>query len=53
VRVRDERALAASVAAPGPAGRVEIVLAARERIFVGADVNAAAVARVVKALSWL
>jgi transposase len=51
VRVEDERALAASVAAPGPVGRMEIVLAAGERILVGADVDTAALARVVKALS--
>jgi len=51
VRVEDERALAAPVAAPGPVGRMEIVLAAGERILVGADVDAAALARVVKALS--
>ena len=51
VRVEDERALAAPVAAPGPVGRMEIVLAAGERILVGADVDAVALARVVKALS--
>ena len=51
VRVEDERALAAPVAAPGPVGRMEIVLAAGERILVGADVDTAALARVVKALS--
>jgi len=51
VRVEDERALAAPVAAPGPIGRMEIALAAGERILVGADVDAAALARVVKALS--
>jgi transposase len=39
------------VAAPGPVGRMEIVLAAGERILVGVDVDAAALARVVKALS--
>jgi len=33
------------------AGRMEIVLAGGERIIVGADVDAAALARVVKALS--
>ena len=32
-------------------GRMEIVLAAGERILVGADVDTAALARVVKALS--
>ena len=51
VRVEDERALAAPVVAPGPVGRMEIVLAAGQRILVGADVDAAALARVVKALS--
>lgn len=51
VRVEYERALAAPVAAPGPVGRMEIVLAAGERILVGVDVDAAALARVVKALS--
>ena len=51
VRVEDERALAAPVAAPGPVGRMETVLAAGERILVGVDVDAAALARVVKALS--
>ena len=45
VMVEDERALAAPVAAPGPVGRMEIVLAAGERILVGADVDAAALAR--------
>ena len=50
VRVADERS-PAPVAAPGPIGRMEIVLAAGERILVGADVDAAALARVVKALS--
>jgi transposase len=51
VRVEDERALAAPVTTPGPVGRMEIVLAAGERILVGVDVDAAALARVVKALS--
>jgi hypothetical protein len=45
MRVGDERALAT------PVGRMEIVLAAGERILVGAHVDAAALARVVKALS--
>ena len=48
VRVEDERAPAAPVA---PVGRMEIVLTAGERILVGADVDAAALVRVVKALS--
>ena len=47
VRVEDERA----PAAPEPIGRMEIVLTAGERILVGVDVDAAALARVVKALS--
>jgi transposase len=51
VMADDERALAAPVAAPGPVGRMETVLAAGERILVGVDVDAAALARVVKALS--
>jgi transposase len=37
--------------ASGPVGRMEIVLGAGERIIVGADVDAAALARVIKALS--
>ena len=36
---------------PAPAGRMEIVLAGGERVLVGADVDAAALTRVVKALS--
>jgi len=53
VRVSDERAPAAPVEASARVlvGRMEIVLAAGERILVGADVDAAALARVVKALS--
>jgi transposase len=47
VRIADERA----PAAPEPVGRMEIVLTAGERILVGGDVDAAALARVVKALS--
>ena len=47
VRVADEGA----PAAPEPVGRMEIVLTAGERILVGVDVDAAALARVVKALS--
>ena len=42
---------AASVAAPEPIGRMEIVLSGGERIIVGADVDAAALARVVRTLS--
>jgi transposase len=53
VRVSDERVAAAPVEASVRVfvGRMEIVLAAGERILVGADVDAAALARVVKALS--
>jgi transposase len=53
VRVSDERAPAAPVEASARVfvGRMEIVLAAGERILVGADVDAAALARVVKGLS--
>jgi hypothetical protein len=51
VRVSDERAPAAPVEAAARVlvGRMEI--AAGERILVGADVDAAALARAVKALS--
>jgi transposase len=51
VRVEGERAPGSPIAAPEPVGRMEIVLAAGERILVGADVDATALARVVKALS--
>jgi transposase len=53
VRVSDERAPAAPVEASARVlvGRMEIVLAAGERILVGADADTAALARVVKALS--
>ena len=53
MRVPDERAPAAPVEASARVlvGRMEIVLAAGERILVGADVDAAALVRVVKALS--
>jgi transposase len=40
-----------SVSSSDSAGRMEIVLSAGEHIIVGADVDAAALARVVKALS--
>jgi transposase len=36
---------------PATAGRMEIVLAGGDRVLVGADVDSAALARVVKALS--
>ena len=53
VRVSDERPPAAPVEASARVlvGRMEIVLAAGERILVGADVDTAALVRVVKALS--
>lgn len=41
---------AAPAAAPNSVGRMEIVLVDGERIVVGADVDAAALARVIKAL---
>ena len=44
-----ELSRAAPVAASGPAGRMEIVLGGGERIIVGSDVDATALARVVKA----
>ena len=42
---------AASVAAPEPIGRMEIVLSGGERIIVGMDVDATALARVVRTLA--
>jgi transposase len=42
---------AASAAAPEPIGRMEIVLSGGERIIVGADVDATALARVVRTLT--
>ena len=51
VTVADSETPAAAVAAPGSVGRMEIMLVDGERIVVGADVDAAALARVVKALS--
>ena len=41
----------ASAIAPGSMGRMEIVLVGGERIIVGADVDAGAFARIVKALT--
>ncbi|MGE0447494.1 MAG: transposase [Vicinamibacterales bacterium] len=38
-------------AVPAPAGRMEIALAGGERVIVGPDVDAAALARVIRALS--
>ncbi len=49
VTVAEDGPPAAAVAAAG--GRMEIVLIGGERIVVGADVDAAALARVVGALS--
>ena len=52
VTVADDGMLAASIAPPAtPAGRMEIVLSGGERIIVGADVDATALARVVRALA--
>ena len=42
---------ATSPAPPTPAGRMEIALTGGDRVIVGADVDAAALARVVKVLS--
>ena len=41
----------AAAIAPGSMGRIEIVLVGGERIIVGADVDAGALARIAKALS--
>ena len=46
-----ETASVASVAAPEPIGRMEIVLSGGERIIVGMDVDATALARVVRTLT--
>jgi transposase len=46
-----ETASVASVAAPEPIGRMEIVLSGGERIIVGVDVDATALARVVRTLT--
>ncbi len=46
-----ENAPAALAAPPERGGRIEIVLFAGERVIVGADVEAAALARVIKVLS--
>jgi transposase len=51
VTVADEGMSAAPIAPSAPAGRMEIALVGGERVIVGADVDAAALARVVKALS--
>ena len=51
VTVADEGMAAAPIAPSARAGRMEIALVGGERVVVGADVDAAALARVVKALS--
>jgi transposase len=51
VTVAAEGMAAAPIAPSAPAGRMEIALIGGERVVVGADVDAAALARVVKALS--
>lgn len=51
VTVADEGMPAASIALSARPGRMEIALVGGERIVVGADVDASALARVVKALS--
>src|SRR6202166_853558 len=48
VTVADEGMAAAPIAPSAPAGRMEIALVGGERVIVGADVDAAAFARVVK-----
>ena len=50
VRVVDATTPTATATAPASMGRMEIVLVGGERILVGADVDATALARVVKAL---
>lgn len=51
VRVVTDATPAAPTATPGSAGRMEIVLVSGERIIVGADVDAMALARIIKALT--
>jgi transposase len=51
VRVVTDATPAAAAAAPGSTGRMEVVLASGERIIVGADVDAMALARIIKALT--
>ena len=51
VIVADEGMAAAPIAPSAPAGRMEIARVGGERVIVGADVDAAAFARVVQALS--
>jgi transposase len=51
VTIAAERVSSVPVVTSGPVGRMEIILGAGERIVVGADVDTAALARVIKALS--
>jgi transposase len=51
VTITAEPVSATPAVASGSVGRMEIVLGAGERIIVGADVDTAALARVIKALS--
>jgi transposase len=51
VKVADEPTLTSRRTMATPAGRMEIALVGGERIVVGADVDAGALARVVNALS--
>jgi transposase len=51
VRVVTDAAPAAPAARPGSMGRMEIVLSGGERIIVGVDVDATALARVVRTLA--
>ena len=51
VTVAEEGTPAAPIALPAAAGRMEIALVGGERIVVGADVDAGALARVLNALS--
>jgi hypothetical protein len=51
LRVLTDVAPATRPATPGSTGRMEIVLVGGERIIVGPDVDAAALARIIKALT--
>jgi transposase len=51
VTIAAETTSGAPAFASGPIGRMEIILGAGERIIVGGDVDATALARVIKALS--
>lgn len=50
MKVLTDAAPAAPIAAPGSTGRMEIVLVGGERIIVGPDVDATALARIIKTL---